>query len=108
MNHTGEGRQRLKALGDLLKDIEHSLLGKRQAKITGLAYDSRKVRPGDFFLCRAAGRLDGHSFIPQAVAAGAAAVMVNADKQSLAEGMQVPVVVVPDTREAMAVVATAF
>ncbi len=44
-------------------------------RVTGLQYDSRKVRPGDAFFPFPGERVDGHRFIAQAVEAGAAAVV---------------------------------
>jgi UDP-N-acetylmuramoyl-L-alanyl-D-glutamate--2,6-diaminopimelate ligase len=43
--------------------------------VTGLAVDSRRVRPGDVFLAYPGGRSDGRDFIPAALANGAAAVL---------------------------------
>ncbi len=42
--------------------------------VTGLAADSRKVRPGDLFLARAGRRTHGLAYLDRAIAAGAAAV----------------------------------
>lgn len=44
-------------------------------RIAGLQYDSRKIRPGNAFFPFPGERVDGHSFIPQAAAAGAAAIV---------------------------------
>ena len=43
--------------------------------ITNLVTDSRQVRPGDTFLAYAGERADGRTFIPQAIAAGANAIV---------------------------------
>ena len=45
-------------------------------EITGLAYDSRDVAPGDLFFCVSGFRSDGHDFAAEAVRAGAAALVV--------------------------------
>ena len=54
-------------------------LGAREAggpvEITGLAYDSRSVRPGDLFVALPGVHADGHRFIAAAIARGAAAVL---------------------------------
>lgn len=44
----------------------------RVASVTG---DSRRVRPGALFVATTGGRVDGHDFVPQAVQAGAVAVL---------------------------------
>ena len=43
--------------------------------VSGLHYDSRKLRPGEAFFAFAGARVDGHSFVPQALAAGASAIV---------------------------------
>ena len=72
-------------------------------QITGLAYDSRAVAPGHLFVCVSGLRSDGHEFAPQAVAAGAAALLVERPL-----GLGVPEVLVPSTRRAMGPVAARF
>ncbi|MGI6066991.1 MAG: Mur ligase domain-containing protein, partial [Bacillota bacterium] len=44
--------------------------------ITGIQYDSRKIKPGDIFVCIKGLKSDGHDYIPQAVENGAAALLV--------------------------------
>ena len=46
------------------------------AKITGLCFDSRRVKRGDLFVALVGANADGHAFVPDAVASGAAAVLV--------------------------------
>jgi UDP-N-acetylmuramoyl-tripeptide--D-alanyl-D-alanine ligase len=43
----------------------------------GAAVDSRRVRPGNVFIALAGERTDGHRFLPEAAAAGAAALIVS-------------------------------
>jgi UDP-N-acetylmuramoyl-L-alanyl-D-glutamate--2,6-diaminopimelate ligase len=45
------------------------------AQITGIAWDSRKVQPGDVFFALVGENVDGHQFINAAVERGAAAVV---------------------------------
>jgi UDP-N-acetylmuramoyl-L-alanyl-D-glutamate--2,6-diaminopimelate ligase len=71
--------------------------------IADLAYDSRSVTPGALFFCVAGFRVDGHGFAGEAVARGAAALVV---QRPLALG--VPEVVVDDVRAAMASAAARF
>jgi UDP-N-acetylmuramoyl-L-alanyl-D-glutamate--2,6-diaminopimelate ligase len=72
-------------------------------EITGLAYDSREVAPGDLFFCVSGFRSDGHAFAPEAVRAGAAALVVERPL-----GLGVPEVVVSSARAAMAPAAARF
>src|SRR5438132_10954347 len=50
----------------------------RSAEITGVATDSRRVRPGELFVAIPGDRVDGHSFVGQAFQRGAAAALVRA------------------------------
>ncbi len=43
--------------------------------ITGLSFDSRKVKPGDMYFCLPGLTFDGHDFIPQAIDKGAIAIV---------------------------------
>jgi UDP-N-acetylmuramoyl-L-alanyl-D-glutamate--2,6-diaminopimelate ligase len=80
------------------------LLGSGPAvEIGGLAYDNRAVEPGTLFFCVPGFTRDGHEFAPDAVARGAAALVV-----ARPLGLGVPEVVVEDVREAMAVAAARF
>jgi UDP-N-acetylmuramoyl-L-alanyl-D-glutamate--2,6-diaminopimelate ligase len=72
-------------------------------EISNLAYDSRAVTAGTLFLCVTGFSSDGHEFAPAAIAAGAAALVVERPL-----GLGVPEVVVPSTRAAMAPLAARF
>jgi UDP-N-acetylmuramoyl-L-alanyl-D-glutamate--2,6-diaminopimelate ligase len=74
-----------------------------EVEIGGLAYDSRSVRPGDLFFCVSGFQSDGHEFAPQAVHAGAAALVVERPL-----GQPVPEVLVRCARDAMAPIASRF
>lgn len=51
------------------------LSGDENVAITNISMDSRAVRPGGLFFALEGSRADGHRFIPQAVEAGAVAVV---------------------------------
>src|SRR4051794_33776 len=71
--------------------------------VTGLTFDNRLVAEGTLFFCVPGFTRDGHDFAPDAVARGAAALVV---QRRL--GLGVPEVVVEDVRAAMAVAAARF
>jgi UDP-N-acetylmuramoyl-L-alanyl-D-glutamate--2,6-diaminopimelate ligase len=77
--------------------------GAPDVEITGLAYNSRSVKPGTLFFCVSGLCRDGHAFAPEAVAAGAVALVVERPL-----GLGVPEVVVPSARAAMAPGAARF
>jgi len=72
-------------------------------QITGLAYDSRAVRPGDLFFCVSGFHTDGHEFAAEAVRQGAVALVVER-----ALGLGVPELLVASARAVMAPVAARF
>jgi len=75
-----------------------------ETEITGVSYDSRQVKPGDLFTALCGYTADGHRFIPQAMAAGAAAVLC----QNVPGDGETPYVQVADSRRALAVAGTNF
>jgi UDP-N-acetylmuramoyl-L-alanyl-D-glutamate--2,6-diaminopimelate ligase len=75
--------------------------------ITGVTADSRKVAPGALFAALPGSTVDGRAFIAQAVAAGAAAILVGEDAPGMA-GEAAPMVRVHDVRRAYALAARAF
>ncbi len=72
-------------------------------EITGLAYDSRQVSPGDLFFCVRGFEVDGHDYAPQAVRAGAAALVVERPLD-----LGVPEILVASAREQMGPIADRF
>lgn len=50
--------------------------GDLMTEIHGIQIDSRQVQPGDLFIALRGTKVDAHRFVEQAVANGAAAVMV--------------------------------
>jgi UDP-N-acetylmuramoyl-L-alanyl-D-glutamate--2,6-diaminopimelate ligase len=76
-------------------------------EITGLAYDSRAVAAGDAFFALRGAHADGHDYLVQALAGGASALFVEALPAGLVLGTAA-VIMVKDTRRALAPVATRF
>ena len=94
----------------LLKDLLLSTeivdsIGNLETNITGIAIDSRCVRPGFLFVAVKGTQTDGHAFVDKAIENGAAALVVcepvNAPKVSA-------VVRVSDTEKLVGPIATRF
>jgi UDP-N-acetylmuramoyl-L-alanyl-D-glutamate--2,6-diaminopimelate ligase len=81
--------------------------GDRETEISGIAYDSRRVEAGDLFFALRGGSADGHDHLAAAFKRGAVAAIVESVPTNL-EPADRPVVVVPDSRRALAPVSTHF
>lgn len=77
----------------------------RSVVVTDVTHDSRAVAEGSLFVAISGARHDGHSFIEAAVSDGATAILAEHPIDPPSLGAPVPVLVVPDTRPAMAVAA---
>ena len=75
--------------------------------IRGLDIDSRKVSPGDLFVALAGANSDGHTYLDEAVRAGAAALLVE-QLPAEPDGLPIPCVQIPDTRRALAPISARF
>ena len=73
--------------------------------ITGVAYDSRRVEPGQIFVALKGAHADGAVFAREATARGAAAVVA---EQPAPSDVQAPWATVEDARLALALLAAAF
>ena len=74
-------------------------------ELSGISADSRKVQAGDLFVAVPGTKSDGLSFVPQALAAGAAAIMA---EQPVSVPAGVAFVQVANARRALALCAAAF
>ena len=79
------------------------VVGRAPVEVADLAYDTRAVAPGALFFCVRGTNVDGHYLAPQAVEAGAAALVVERHLD-----VHLPQIVVADSRAAMAVAADVF
>lgn len=73
-----------------------NITGDPATPVSGAAYDSRAVKPGDLFFCMVGEQADGHDFAAGAVEAGAVALCVERPLD-----VDVPQIVVTDVRSAM-------
>ena len=82
------------ALQALADETGGQLVGESVA-LQNLAIDSREVKAGDLFAALSGQRVDGHDFAPQALAAGASALLTERKLEGLA-----PQLVVADVQQA--------
>jgi UDP-N-acetylmuramoyl-L-alanyl-D-glutamate--2,6-diaminopimelate ligase len=87
--------------------LEHARFDPRFAglELTGVAADSRKVKPGDLFVAVPGTKSDGLAFLPQALAAGAVAVLA---ERAADVPTDIAFIETEDVRRALALCAAAF
>ncbi|MHB8709624.1 MAG: UDP-N-acetylmuramoyl-L-alanyl-D-glutamate--2,6-diaminopimelate ligase [Desulfuromonadales bacterium] len=93
-------------LAEMLQHVSvDELLGSIDVDVAGLRYDSRQVQPGDAFFAWRGRAQDGHRFLADAAARGAAVLVV----EELPE-LKLPatIVLVDNSRRALAAMARAF
>lgn len=89
-------------LSELARPTRHELIG-CDVEAKEIVYNSRKVEEGDVFCCIVGTFADGHKYAQQAVDAGAAALVVERKLD-----IDIPQILVEDTRIAMAEMAAAY
>ena len=87
-------------LRDLLDGI--TLHAVPAVPVAGVSRPSKQIRPGELFVALRGRDHDGHEFVDEAVRRGACALVV---ERAVRNGHHCPVVVVPDSRQALAVIA---
>jgi UDP-N-acetylmuramoyl-L-alanyl-D-glutamate--2,6-diaminopimelate ligase len=95
-------------LDELVIGLRYEVLrGSTTCWLAGITSDSRKVKPGWGFVAIPGSKVDGHSFIDQALAQGAAVLVVDR-VVDLPSATSATCLHVPDTRQALAHLAAAF
>ena len=94
-------------LEELLRNIKPLRIeGSTDVEITGVNIDSRKIKDGHLFVAMKGTQVDGHTFIPKAIALGAKAVLLEDMPAELTDG--VTYVQVESTEDAVGKVAALF
>jgi UDP-N-acetylmuramoyl-L-alanyl-D-glutamate--2,6-diaminopimelate ligase len=92
-------------LAELTEALEDKMTyGPSDAEIVSIESDSRQIDPGGLFVALRGSATDGHHFVRDAVARGAAAVVT----ENPVEDAGVPNVVVSDTSKALAILSARF
>lgn len=94
----------MKTLNELLNNYhQYHKTSDANPVITSITMDSRDVKEGSLFICIEGYTVDGHLFAEAAVKAGAVAVLAQKPLD-----VSVPVVIVKDTKRAMAIISNIF
>ena len=94
-------------LSKLIQDIDALCIrGNIDIEILDLQFDSRLVHDGSLFIATVGTAVDGHSFIPQCIAAGAKAVVCETLPDTLPDG--VALIQVKDSHRALGLLASRF
>ena len=91
-----------------LVDLEPALLlSEAGTVVTGLTADSRQVKPGFVFIAVPGTKANGSQFIEDAIAKGAIAVVAPEDAE-IPGGLKVPVLMTPEPRRSLAMMAARY
>jgi UDP-N-acetylmuramoyl-L-alanyl-D-glutamate--2,6-diaminopimelate ligase len=97
---------------ELIAEVEAvGASGDSDCAITGVEYDSRRVRPGAIFVAMKGGSTDGNRYVEKAIAAGAAGIVTDSGHtfdHLLVYNPEIPVLEAEHGRRALAAVSAAF
>lgn len=98
----------MKQLSELISKLQYECIqGTRQAEISEVVYDSRKVTKDCLFICIEGANFDGHEYAQEAAKKGAKALVVS--KEVKIEGVRdITIIKVENTRYAMAFISAAY
>ena len=93
-------------LSALLERLEYTCCqGTVEQEVSTVVYDSRKVQENSLFICIRGAVVDGHKFVSDVIEKGAKVLVVEENVQAPED---VTVILVKDTRYAMAFISAAY
>ncbi|MGU8928723.1 UDP-N-acetylmuramoyl-L-alanyl-D-glutamate--2,6-diaminopimelate ligase [Clostridium perfringens] len=93
-------------LKSLLKGLDYEVIkGNEESKVQNIRYDNRKIEQGDAFVCIKGFKVDGHSFVIDAVKKGAKVLIVQDDVSAQED---ITIIKVRDTRKALAIMSSNY
>jgi UDP-N-acetylmuramoyl-L-alanyl-D-glutamate--2,6-diaminopimelate ligase len=97
---------------DLIEEVTSvEVAGHSAQPVTGVEYDSRRVRPGSVFVAMKGGSTDGNRYVEKAIAAGAVGIITDSAQtfdHLLVYRPEVPVIEVEHGRHALSQASAAF
>jgi UDP-N-acetylmuramyl pentapeptide synthase len=103
-----DGRAEAFSAAELAAAAGGTLVRASERPIRGGAVDSREVRPGNAFVALPGDRTDGHAFLAEATARGAAALVVSRDLDEIGPLGDVTIIRVADGLAALGGIAAAW
>ncbi|WP_163192937.1 UDP-N-acetylmuramoyl-L-alanyl-D-glutamate--2,6-diaminopimelate ligase [Clostridium thermarum] len=92
---------------DLLQKVKYEVLqGNAETEVSGICWDSRRIKPGSVFICVKGRNVDRHIFAKQVVEDGASTLVV--DHKLFKIPKEITVIKVADTRIALSEAAAVF
>ncbi|ACB84882.1 UDP-N-acetylmuramoyl-L-alanyl-D-glutamate--2,6-diaminopimelate ligase [Natranaerobius thermophilus] len=107
-------RSEIIKLADLVKPLlKVKVFGKLDGEISGLSYDSRFTKPGQLFTCIKGTKDDGHKYLEDVLSKGVSAVVaqydcLSSEQKKLLTQIDIPVILVTDSRKAFAILASKY
>ncbi|MBO4681164.1 MAG: UDP-N-acetylmuramoyl-L-alanyl-D-glutamate--2,6-diaminopimelate ligase [Clostridiales bacterium] len=102
-------------LSEIIKELDYRLIsGDPVVEVTSVEFDSRRVVPGQAFVCIRGFKTDGHKFVEDAAKKGAVCAIVEAGREGFdedelkkaVEGTSCVLVESKDTKKALALIAS--
>lgn len=88
-------------LESLIKELDYKVInGTINSEVNAVAYDSRKVKQGDLFVCVKGYEVDGHKYAKSAIEKGATTIVCEDDIECDVENVNI--IKVEDSRKALA------
>lgn len=94
----------MKILRDIMPSKIIETVGNLDVEITGISFDSRKVKKGDLFVALSGNNIDGCIFLFDAIQHGAAAAIIEGNRKNV----EIPIIKVSNAREALSEVSAKF
>ncbi len=92
-------------LSELLKDVDIiSVQGNESVRISGIAFNSTEVKPGDVFVCITGFKTDGHKYAADALERGAVAIVA----ERMIDDTAATVAIVKNSRLALSQMAAVY
>ncbi len=94
----------MKNLKDILPSNIIETVGNIDIEITGINFDSRKIKKGDLFVALSGNNIDGSIFLYDAICHGAAAAIIEGNRKNI----EIPIVKVHNARAALSEVSAKY